>query len=384
MSFIVNKTSASYIDENSINIEKTLPFGIWSPTFDKFRGIFLEKSEYKTEHGKIYGKSQKIADHIYEAYNKTHENNLGVLLSGGKGLGKSLTARLVIEHAVKDEIPVIVVNEYLPDLFNFMKNIKNSVILFDEFEKVFSGKVNEESDDRTLSKQEEMLSLLDGTSIGNHNLFIMTVNDLSRINENLKSRPGRIKYHYRYDSEGEDTIRAYCADHLQRKDLENDIVNSLLANRYVSLDIIKALVDELNYFEDLTVDEAMDYLNIEIERISAYAKITYYVYGQKHTEDIYVGTYYTGQKNLGCEVSSSDKEDSEGKEYYFAVKIQMKGQKIPTIGSIDVSEYTSIHDYSDDIKAADLHVTKVELYEEGAFTKENKVCAYSELSGDEL
>jgi hypothetical protein len=99
---------------------------------------------------------------------------------------------------------------------------------------------------------------------------------------------------------------------------------------------------------------------------------------------LYVGTYYTGQKNLGCEVSSTEKEDSEGKEYYFAVKIQMKGQKIPTFGSIDVSEYTSIHDYSDDIKKADLHVTKVELYEEGTFTKENKVCAYSELSGDEL
>ena len=378
MSFLINKTTASLIDESAIDIRKELPAGVWTPVFDKFRGIFLEKYDYKLSHGKIYGKSQKIADHVFEAFKKA-DSNLGVLLSGGKGLGKSLTARLVIEHAVNEKIPIIVVNDYLPDLFNFLKNVSNCVILFDEFEKVFSGKANEESEGNTLSKQEEMLSLLDGTSIGTHNLYIMTVNNLSKIDENLKSRPGRIKYHYRYDTEGADTIKAYCEDHLQKKELRDDIVDALLANRYVSLDIIKALVDEVNNF-DVTVDEAMQYLNIETDRISVYGKVTYIVHDVEHTEEQGFGYFYPGQSTLTSEFESTEKEDKEDKDYYFQIAIPMKGKKIPAYGTLDVSDVARVNNWCNDKEKANLRVLKVEIYEEGAFTKADRVVGYSSLT----
>lgn len=380
MAFIVNKTTAAYIDEAAVDIQSGVPAGIWATSFNQFRGTFLEKYDYNTNHGKIYGKSQKIADHVFEAYQKS-DRNVGVLLSGGKGLGKSLTARLVIEKAVNEKIPVIIVNDYLPDLVQFLKNVGNCVILFDEFEKTFGGKVDEESNDNhALTKQEEMLSLFDGTSVGSHNLYIMTVNETSDIDTNMKSRPGRIKYHYRYESEDEDTIRAYCADNLQKPNMEQSIVDALIANRYVSLDIIKALVEEINNF-DVTVDEAMEYLNIETDRISVYGRVTFRAFGKEYTEDYGFGYYYPGRSTISCE---PDVCDDEGECYSFNIVVPMKGKKIPTLGTIDVSDVAQIYNYETgkEKEKFDLHVLKVELYEEGAFTRADRVCAYSELTGE--
>lgn len=370
MAFIVNNTTASYIDDEAIDIRAEVPAGIWATVYSKYRGIFLEKYGYNLEHGKIYGKSQRIADHIFEAFKKT-DTNLGVLLSGGKGLGKSLTARLVVEKAVHEKVPVIVVNDYIPDIVTFLKKVSGCVILFDEFEKTFGGKANENTEDaNALSKQEEMLSLFDGTSDKGHNLYIMTVNDAQKINVNMKSRPGRIKYHYRYESENEETICEYCADNLKKPELKQDIVNALLANRYVSLDIIKALVDEVNAF-DVTVDEALEYLNVETDRIPVSGKITYYAFGKKFSEDIYFGNYLPGQKILRASVEA----ENDGLEYSFYVSIPMKNIKIPAIGSLDVSDIAQIDncESGDSKEKFDLHVTSVEIHEEGALMKSDRV-----------
>lgn len=373
MSYIVNKTTAMYVPELDVTIAENLPFGIWQPVFDKFRGIYLEKYDYKLEHGKIYGKSQSIANHIYAAYKKLETGNLGVLLSGGKGLGKSLTARLVIEKAVKDAIPTIVISEYIPGIADFLKDVNGAVILFDEFEKTFSGKANEDSNDNdSITKQQELLSLLDGTAAGNNNLYILTVNEANRIDDCLKSRPGRIKYHYRYESEGEDTIRSYCADHLEKKDKEQAIVDTLLANRYVSLDIIRALVDEINQF-DVSVDEAMLYLNIETDRINVEANVTFVAYGKEQTQKISLGSYHPGRMYLNGEVESSDAEDAKNETYYFGVAIPMKGKQIPTIGTLDVSDTTEIYNYYDGEKSSGLQVTKVEIFEQNALSNAMRV-----------
>lgn len=364
MAFIVNKTTALYIDGAALDIQSDVPAGIWTIASDKFHGIYLEKYNYDTGHGKTYGKSQKIADHIFDAYRRA-DKNTGVLLSGGKGLGKSLTARLVIEKAVNEKIPVIIINSYLQGLVQFLKNISGCVILFDEFEKVFSGNVNEESPDTSLTKQEELLSLFDGTSAGKHNLFLLTANKTSAIDDNMLSRPGRIKYHYRYESENEDTIRSYCADNLRKPNLENDIVEALVVNRYISLDIIKALVDEVNNF-DVTVDGAMEYLNIETTQIFIGGKITYFAFGKEFTDYCHFGSYYFGKSTVSCQLDI----ENNGKCYTFEVTVPMKGKKIPLFGEIDVSDVAQIYNFAngEDKKNLDLHVTKVELYEDGTLS----------------
>jgi hypothetical protein len=225
-------------------------------------GSYLEKTELKLTHGKIYGNSQEIANHVVEAYKLNPvEKNMGVLLSGDRGLGKTLTTRLIIEQLINEKT-IIVVSEYTSDLSDFLTNIKNCVILMDEFEKFMGGKINGEDED-SQTKQETILSILDGNTGCTGNLFLLTVNDTYKLDDNLISRPGRIRYHYKYISETAAVVRNYCEDNLIRKELTEDVVKALGAAKYVSMDIISSFVDELNHFPNSTPDQVMKYFNIE-------------------------------------------------------------------------------------------------------------------------
>lgn len=249
-------------DTDQIKLEKKIPLGIYQLVFNK--GSKLEKtSEFKLSHGKIYGKSQTIANHIVEAFKKTEETrNLGVLLSGGRGLGKTLTSRLIVEQ-LKDEYPIIVVSEYTPDLAEFLSHLHGCVILMDEFEKFMGGNIRGNDVENEQSKQETLLSIFDGNTGCQGNLFILTANNTCKIDENLKSRPGRIRYHYKYESEAADVVRAYCQDNLNDKSKIEEVVRALGSAKYVSMDIITAFVDELNTFPELTSDDVKAYFNIE-------------------------------------------------------------------------------------------------------------------------
>lgn len=340
MSYLVHSSTVDIIDSEKIEICENLPVGVYTIAFSKFKGIFFQKYDYNTDHEKIYGDSTKIANHIVKSYEITNKN-LGVLLSGGKGLGKSLTARLVIEQLI-NKYPIIVVNEYIPGVFDFLKSVSNSVFLFDEFEKTMAGN-NDNSDNNTqaTTKQDEMLSLLDGTNIGNHNLFLFTCNSLEKVNDNLKSRPGRIKYHYKFKSCSEETIRDYCKDNLLKKELENDIVTELLATRYVSLDIITALVNEVNNF-DVSVSDALDYLNIESTTLELEAIVTYGFGEEKTTRQVFIGKYRPGTKKLSFYVESSPKEDKENHPWEANIDVSMEDVHIPYFGYVDVSASAAV------------------------------------------
>lgn len=252
-------------EESDLTFGKEVPMGTWKVCYDKFIGCHLVETEVKLSHGKIYGNSQNVANHIVEAYGKNKaDKNLGVLLSGDKGLGKTLTARLVMEQ-LNGKKPIVVISEFLPGLPDFLMNIKDCVIFMDEFEKFMGGNANGGDNEEDQTKQETLLSVLDGNGGCAGNLFLLTVNNVWQLDENLKSRPGRIRYHYKFTSENADVVRAYCADNLVRKELTEDIVKTLGDKRFVSMDILSSFVEELNNFPDMTPSEAITYFNIEAE-----------------------------------------------------------------------------------------------------------------------
>lgn len=261
MGFLVTDTDVRYINAESIKLQETVPLGIWKYCFHPMLGSYLEKANINLAHGKIYGVSEGIANHIVEAFKMTDPNkNLGVLMSGGKGLGKSLTAKLVIEQ-LQGKKPIIIVDEYTEDLPDFLNKISDSVIMLDEFEKVIPSDTPQ--DEVGPTGQESLLSVLDGTSGSKGNLFILTVNNTYKIDENMKSRPGRIRYHYKFKTADRQTILNYCDDKLNDKSKADEIANALLATQFVSMDIITAVVDEVNKFPGIDVQEILDYMNIE-------------------------------------------------------------------------------------------------------------------------
>ena len=360
MAYLVGKTSVDIIGDDAIDIRENLPIGFYKLEAAPMHGLYLEKADYNTSHGKIYGKSNIIASHVAEAYEKS-DKSLGVLFSGGKGLGKSLTTRLIIEKLMTSH-PIIIINKYIDGMFDFLEPIKNVIYLFDEFEKTMRGNANEQNNDtKSTTKQDQILTFLDGTASGTHNLFLLTVNNKCELNDNLLSRPGRIRYHYQFESCDADTIRSYCKDNLKKPELESEVVNTLTATRYVSLDIVRALVDELNDY-DVTVNEAMSYLNIDFNRINLRAHVTWALGDVQKTYTISMGSWIPGNHEVKATMESHDDDDDDGKNnyWYLRLHINMDGKMIPLIGSINVTKSTFI-DYLDGEKPK---IINVELLDE--------------------
>ena len=78
--------------------------------FSNIGGFFLERySDIEINENKIYGvhpeKVKKVMD-SFEQYNRS----LGVILSGDKGIGKSLFAKLLASKAMERGLPLIIVD----------------------------------------------------------------------------------------------------------------------------------------------------------------------------------------------------------------------------------------------------------------------------------
>jgi hypothetical protein len=263
MAFLNLDGEVYWMDGDGISIDNKIPIGIWQLVGTKMGPKLIPIKDFKLSHGKIYGNSQIRANHIVEAFKKNeNDRNLGVLLSGGRGLGKTLTTRLVIEQ-IKDDYPIITISEYVPGMNDFLSHVKKSVILMDEFEKFMSGNIkgNDAEDEQT--KQETLLSVLDGNTGSAGNLYLLTANHTYKLDENLISRPGRIRYHYKYMSEPAEVVRSYCQDNLNDKSKIEEVVYTLGLTKYVSMDIISSFVDELNKFPNETPSSVKDYFNLD-------------------------------------------------------------------------------------------------------------------------
>lgn len=335
MGWLVADNTVRYMDAEHIKLGQEIPVGVYKYCFHKLMGSFLDKTDINLAHGKIYGNSENIANHIVKAYELNDKNkNLGVLMSGGKGLGKSLTAKLVIQQ-LKDKYPIIVVDEYTADLPDFLGHVSNCIIMLDEFEKVVPSENSDQESGPT--GQESLLSVLDGTSGSKGNLFVLTVNNTFKIDENMKSRPGRIRYHYQFKTADMQTILNYCEDNLNAKDKAEELANSLMATRFVSMDIITAVVDEMNKFPELSIDDILEYMNIENSETEVL--VTVVVQNEKGEVVSFEekATYRPGRQSEFW-VYRFDKDEDES-EYLCFVRVNWSGvKKIPYIGNADISK----------------------------------------------
>ena len=277
--FLKLENTVKYVDADSVDdlkLSKDVPVGVWKLSCAQYVGFYLEETEIKLSHGKIYGDAQDIADHVADAFEKNDPSkNLGVLFSGEKGLGKTLTTRLILEKFYNKK-PIIIISEYINGMTDFISKFKGCVVLMDEFEK-FTGGNTDSEDENSLTKQESLLSIFDGNTGCSGNLFLLTVNNTYKLNENLKSRPGRMRYHYKFTSENATVVRNYCNDNLNNKEIIEDVVETLGSAGFVSMDILSSFVDELNKFPDKKPSEVLKYFNIENENADENFRATFKV-----------------------------------------------------------------------------------------------------------
>ncbi len=256
------------IYDDSLKSYDSLPAQTYTVRFGKMSGFFLEKRADLSVEEKIYGVHREKADKVFNTFIK-FERNLGVILSGDKGIGKSLFARLLSSKAVEGGYPVIIIDQFIPGIASYIESIEQeAVFLFDEFDKTFGG-VN--PGDNESDPQAGLLSLFDGTSNGKK-LFIITCNNLYKLNDYLVNRPGRFHYHFRFEYPSSEEIKEYLTDKLDTQ-YSKEIDKVILFSKKVALnfDCLRAIAFELNM--GISFEIAIHDLNI-INTNETYYKVT--------------------------------------------------------------------------------------------------------------
>nr|DAK76589.1 MAG TPA: ATPase [Caudoviricetes sp.] len=255
----INRGDNTYdIFDDTMQVFEKLPAQSYVVRFSEIRGFFLEKyNDMEIKEPKVYGVHTEKVNKVMNMFER-QDRNLGVILSGDKGIGKSLFAKMLSNAAIERGIPMIVVDRYIPGIASYIEDIEQEVmVLFDEFDKTF-GEVKSKAGEA--SPQTNLLSLFDWLSSGKK-LFVVTCNELYKLNEYLINRPGRFHYHFRFEYPSANEIREYLTDKLQQE-YQKEIDNVISFSNKISLnyDCLRAIATELN--TGLTFCDAIKDLNI--------------------------------------------------------------------------------------------------------------------------
>lgn len=252
------------IQGSGLKVHQRLPAQAYEVIFIERQGFSLvEKENLFTINEKVYGVQREKVDKVLNSF-ALFERNLGVILSGDKGIGKSLFSKRLGLAAIEKGLPLIIVNDYVPGIADFISSINQEVmVLFDEFDKTFfnSNRRNECGDPQT-----EMLTLFDGLDSGKK-LFVITCNSLTRLNDFLVNRPGRFHYHFRFEYPTPEEVEEYLKDKIP-VECYVEIPKVVQFSQKVALnyDCLRAIAFELSLglsFEQLIKD--LNILNMKQE-----------------------------------------------------------------------------------------------------------------------
>ena len=228
------------------SVEQSLPVGIYSICLT-MTGYHLDRYADKFVFPyKMYGLQNEFIDHVIKTYHAT-EGNLGIMLTGTKGTGKTVTAK---ELANKLNLPIIIVKDmgdHNQSMIEFLSGIEGDCILFlDEFEKNFS-----ESDST-------ILQIMDGVYNSKYRkVFLLTTNAMT-INENMVGRPSRIRYVKEFGNLDLKVVNEYLDDALQVPEARQDLLDFIDSLTISTIDILGSIVDEVNIHEKLSEDTCLN------------------------------------------------------------------------------------------------------------------------------
>lgn len=332
---VINYGSNFEIYEDDLKTYDQLPAGTYNVKFNPMSGFSLKKTDdFKQAEEKIYGNHIAKIEKVFKSFDLM-KRSLGIILSGDKGIGKSLFTQLMAEHAVHRGMAVIIVDRAFKGIAGFLDSIdQEALVLFDEFEKVF----NERNDNN--ESQDALLGLFDGTS-QKKRVYAITVNDLYKVNEFMINRPGRFHYHFRFDYPEGDEIKTYLQDKVPAE-YHGQITGVTNFARRIKLnyDCLRAIAFELSL--GISFAEAISDLNILNVTPPRYS--VEIVFADKKSikikneridlfeEEVYCSTYQNGEE-VGVTFKPSDLVELDGHLICSGEKVEMDYEE-------DNTEYT--------------------------------------------
>lgn len=250
----------------AVNINQTLEANIYEVRTPPMQPTMLvvRQNVDLTAPEKVFGKIPKIVEKTYAAFDR-RSRNTGLLLSGNRGMGKTLCIRLVMQEAVKRGYPIIVLDRgsEVLNAINLLNQITQPVVvIMDEFEKVFQVDLDDDGDREGDGAQTPFLSMLDGIGVAGKKLFVASINNSHRISKFLLNRPGRFYYHYEFNSLSFSEMVDYLRSRVTSMDEKKiKYAASVLQTYEMNYDGMSAIADELNAGYDIA--ETIRDLNLD-------------------------------------------------------------------------------------------------------------------------
>lgn len=238
------KSEGKYIFLNFSEILDELPPGNYIMKYDQLgQRYYLENTVDFRLPSKIYGDLEKHADRYLKVFDRG--GNLGILLNGEKGSGKTLLSKII---CAKSKVPIIQIEQKFTgtEFVSYINNIQQKcIILIDEFDKLYKEYDYDDEGTSNTSPQLELLRLLDG-GLQSDKMFIFTSNE-QVISQYMINRPSRIRYKQEFGKLTESIVKEVLEDKLDDKKYIKDFLELNSVFLGFNLDTLLILIDECNF-----------------------------------------------------------------------------------------------------------------------------------------
>lgn len=287
-----------FLQEVSQNKE-LLPGGIYKINEHPVtKDLFLTQVQDKFSFPyKVYGVEAEFVNRMKKTYENTN-GNLGILMNGVKGTGKTVTAQQVCNIL---NLPVLIVHEPYNNLSSFINELQQDVIVFfDEYEKMYNN------------YDSSILTVMDGVLNNEHRkVFLLTTNSLY-LNDNLLQRPGRLRYIKTFSDLTLDVIMEVVDDKLKHKAFRKECIEFISRLETITIDIVKAVIEEVNIhneapekFKDIfNIKAITNRVNVWVQdkvagSLTRLEKENCTISPVKFTEDTIEEEFYIGGREIG-------------------------------------------------------------------------------------
>lgn len=223
------------IEEVTSQVDK-LPVGVYKLQYNEVRGIFYltqvtEKFEFPY---KLYNTETEFVKRVKKTWDNT-TGNMGILLNGIKGTGKTVTAEQICNNMNQ---PVIIVTQNYKHLTSFLNEFQQDITVFiDEYDKIFERSNN-------------LLTVMDGAlKTTSRILFLITTNN-QWVETNMLQRPSRIRYIKQYGDLPLKVIMEVVDDMLVHPHHRKRTIEMIANLPIITMDLVKSVIQEVNIHDE--------------------------------------------------------------------------------------------------------------------------------------